>query len=305
MFQFALKTWASVAVVTAAVLGAAAPGFAADKPNLLIMGEDADEDTVPRDSRVFKRVLAALSNQMFDEGFDIFDETAVTLDNFEQGRVRRTDAELIDIARSVRRPPIDVAVIFSIYASAKELPYTTKIRTRIEGRLLNVKTGQRLGNFEVNSLPEWNGPRKCSRECILETVGGYARTLANDLGAVLAEKLGWLLEEPVVADSGGGDGIFNAYALVFDGFTPDEVGEIEEYLVVFSGYKDHRVVETRPTYSEFWYESDIKTTRLNRNMNKMLAYLDLRATVSFSGNTVRVTKITFRGKERNKDDTNW
>ena len=86
-----------------------------DQPNILVMGEDADRDTVARDGRVFKRVLDTLTDAMNDEGFRVYDEIAVTLDNFTQGRTRRSDAEIIDIARSVRSVAIDVAVIFSIY----------------------------------------------------------------------------------------------------------------------------------------------------------------------------------------------
>ena len=82
--------------------------------NILIMGEDADSDTVPRNNRVFKRVLSGLSNELHDEGFNVYDETAVTMDHSTQGRTRRVDQEIIDIARSVKRPLIDVATIFSI-----------------------------------------------------------------------------------------------------------------------------------------------------------------------------------------------
>ena len=49
------------------------PANAADMPNILIMGEDADNDTVPRNSRVFKRVLNGLSNELHNEGFNVYD----------------------------------------------------------------------------------------------------------------------------------------------------------------------------------------------------------------------------------------
>ena len=280
------------------------PSIAAEKPNIMIMGEDADRDTVPRNSRVFRRVLDALSNQLNEEGFDIFDETAVTLDDFAQGRTRRTDAEIIDIARLAKRPPIDVAVIFQIYASANQLAYTTKVKTRISGRLLAVKSGQRLGNFEVNSPREWVAPVKCPRECILEVVGTNARILANDLGAVLTEKLAHLLDRGDPGPSVDRGGIPTAYSMVFDGFNETDISDIEEYLVVFSGYK-----RMRPTYSssrrhEIWYESDISSGRLNRNLRKMLDHLDIRGTVQFSGNTYTVKKITFR-KRRVINKKDW
>ncbi|MFT6896674.1 MAG: hypothetical protein ACJA13_001077 [Paraglaciecola sp.] len=274
--------------------------FAADNPNILVMGEDPDEDTVPRDSRVFKRVVGALANQMHDNSFDVYDETAVTLDNFAQGRVRRDDAELIDIGRSIKHPPIDVVVIFSIYASAQEKEYTTKIKTRIEGRLLNVKTGKRLGNFEVDSGKFWNAPAKCDRECILEIVGDKSRVLANDLGAVLAEKLAWMVDGGAETgqDRSGTNDLMTEYSLIFDGFSATDFSDIEEYLVIFSGYNSHRPIEMRHTRSEIWYQSTIGTAKLNRNLKKMLEELDLRGAITFAGNTYTVKAITLRGKHK-------
>jgi len=286
----------------ASLLLVPAAASAADKPNLLIMGEDHDKDTVPRHSRVFKRVLAAVSNQISDLGYDVYDETAISLDNFAQGRSRRSDAELMDIARSVKKPPIDVAVFFSIYASAKAEEHTTKIRTRLTGRILNVSSGQFLDQFEVTSPREWNAEPKCTRECILETVGDYSRTLANDLGAILAEKL-----EAIVSPGTGGfkeQELANAYTLIFDNFSPEDVLEIEEYLVIFSGYSTHRPVYQSQRRAEIWYESTIGSAKLNRNMVRMLDELDLRGTVQFSGNTITVQKITLRGKKRERSVNN-
>ena len=271
---------------------------AADKPNLLVFGEDFDDDAIPRDSRVFRRVLTSLQEQLSDKGFDVFDETAVTLDNFAQGRTGRSDAEIIDIAKSITRPPIDVATIFTIYASARDVGHTTKVRVRIEGRLLQVKTGQHLGAFEVKGPPEWNAPAKCNRECIIESVGDYAKTLGNDLGSVLAEKLAWLVEGHTGTVSNTGSALPTAYNLVFDGFTPDEMLKIEEYMTIFSGYKTHRPGYSSNTRAEIWYESSIASARLNRNIQRMLAELDLRGTVQFSGNTFTLKKITLRGQQK-------
>ncbi len=282
---------------------ASAPSsYAIEKPNVLVMGDDADQDTVPRNSRVFRRVLDALSDELHNEGFDVFDEVAITLDNFAQGRTRRTDAEIIDIAKSIKHPPIDIAVIFSIYASAKEMSYTTKIKTRVTGRLLMVKSGQRLGNFEVQSPREWRAPADCPRECILEVVGKYSRILARDVGSVLAEKLASLYDadEETVTSSAK---INNGFDLVFEGFSDDDMFDIEEYLVVFSGYRTHRPVFSGWLHHEYWYESSITTTRLNRNLRKMMDHLGAKARVAFSGNKFVMTKIATRKRRKlNPDD---
>ncbi len=253
------------------------PGHAADKPNLLIMGEDADKDTVPCSSRVFERALNALSTQAGEEGFAVFDETAVTPGDFVQGRCRRTDAELIDIARSIRNPPIDVAVIFSIYASAEQLTYTTKVKDRVVGRLLDIRTGRRLGNFEVKSPSTTNAPHDCPRECILEAVGGETRILAQDLGAVLAIKLRSHLAEsaggPAEAATGGDrvEGLSTGFVVIIDGFQPEEVNDVEEYLVSFQGYEHHRPTRCSIRRCEYWYETSSDSARLNRNLRRMMA----------------------------------
>ncbi len=287
---------AAVALL-AAGLTLSLPLQAADRPNVLVFTEDSDDDTVPRDSRVNKRVLRAVESQLDDMGIDVYDETAVTLDQgFAQGRTRRTDAEIIDVSRAVQRPPIDVAVIYSIYSSARKTAAMTKVRTRIEGRMLQVNTGRFLGSFEVETPKEWTAPAKCNRECILETIGEDARIIGNDLGAVLAEKLAWMVDGGGSLQAGGA-GLPMAYTLEFDGFTPEEMLAVEEYLVIFSGYESHRPIYSSQRRAEIWYESSIKSGKLTRNLNRMLAELDLRGMVQFSGNTVKIQKITLRGQQ--------
>ena len=298
-----MKPLISSLAATAVVIGLthAAPTFAGEQPNVLVMGEDADKDTVPRNSRVFKRVLDALANEMNQEGFAVYDEVAVTLDDFNQGRTRRTDAEIIDIARSVNKPPMDVAVIYSIYASAQKTSYTLKVRARITGRLLNVQSGRRLGNFEVELPQADNVPTNCNRECILETVGKNAKMLARDLGAVLAKKLDFLSptdSDNTVKDDDSKRGMSQEYSLVFEGFTADDLSRIEEYMVAFKGYKKHRPTSTSLRIAEYWYESDSDVARLNRNLRRMLEHMGTNSRLVQSGNTFTLEKIT-KPKKRN------
>ena len=271
----------------------APPSMAIEKPNLLIMGEDADQDSVPRNSRVFRRVLDALTNEIHNEGFDVFDETAISLDDYAQGRVRRTDAEIIDIA-----------VIFTIYASARDFNYTTKIKTRVTGRILAVKSGQRLGNFEIESPREWTAAANCPRECLLETVGKYSKIIARDVGSVLAEKLVDIYDGDRDDDGYSKANLANGFSLVFDGFSEDDMLDMEEYIVVFKGYERHRAVYAGRMHHEYWYESSSTATRLNRNLRKMLKHIGISGRVQFSGNEYVVTRISKR-KRRNLDPNNW
>ena len=292
-------------VAAAIVMGAVAappPVVAASNPNVMIMGRDADRDSVPCDSRVFKAVLDRVANQLNQEGFNIFDETAATLANFEQGRCRRPDAELIDILRTVKRPPLDVAVLLAMYAGAEMRTYTAKVRVRISGRLLNVKTGQDLGSFEVEAPDDWNMRVDCARRrnCLLEGLVKFAGILANDLGSVLALKLDALTKTgaPAVAgaSAGGGGCLPNAYTFIFNGYTSDDMKLAEEYIVAFSDYRKHRPSHISPRRREYWYESCIEPGRLTRNFNEMFRYMNTPSTVNFAQarNTFTLKKITLR-----------
>jgi hypothetical protein len=272
---------------------------AANNANILVIGNDANKGSVSRNSPVFNRVIGALANQMHDNNFDVYDETAITLDGFDQDRINRTDAEIINIARSIKRPPIDIAVIFSIYVNTQAQGYSTKVSARIEGRLLNVQTGRRLGNFEIDNTKPWNVPSKCDLDCILENATDNSRLMASDLGAVLAEKLAWMTDggnSHLGLDRPGTNQMNAGYNLIFDGFSGENFAKLEEYLVVFSGYDSYRPTEIRYTRTEIWYKSSIGTAKLLRNIKKMLAELNFKATINFIGNTFTVKKITLRGK---------
>ena len=290
-----------VAVICCLIVITAPSAYAfGDRPNILIMGEDADDDSIPRNSRVFKRVLNAVSKQVQEMGFDVYDESAVTLDHFKQGRVRRSKDELIAIGRSVRKPPIDVVVIFRIFASIKDKAYVQKVTAHIEGQMIQVNSGKVLGNFEVKSPHNvWTAPAECSRECVINVVGDYSKILANDLGAILAENLVSIHNGSAGESmpSGIGTKMATDFSLVFDNFSSQMMSEIEEYLVIFSGYKAHR-----PTYSsarrfEIFYQSTIASAKLQRNLNKMLEQLELGVRLTFSGNTFTMEQYAFPHKK--------
>ncbi len=281
----------------------------ADQPNLLIMGEDADIDTVPRNSRIFNRVLRAMEAELQARGFRVYDETAVTMDITDPGRVRRTDAEIITVARRVQAVPIDAATVFQIYASAEQNPYAAivDLRVRISGRLLNVSTGQALANYEVSYAPGDLPPLPvaCNRDCVLENVGDQARRIGADVANVLAQHLDALSPprgaagttpgiavpgQPAVTPSGCA-GLTTAFTMNFRGFAGPELTRIEEFLVSFSGYDHHRIMRTDTVESSYWYESCSDIARLNRNLRLMLETMDLDANIRLTGNRFDIEKL--------------
>lgn len=278
-------------LIALAVMWCLAPlaAQAVEKPNVLVMGLDAQEQgagtqigIVARDTRVFTQVMQAIGIELERQGFDVFDERIVTLDSFKQNRVGRTEAELLDIARTVQRPPMDAVVIFSIYAGAKKLAYTTDVYARITGRIVNVRTGQKVGGFEVNSPRGWRASLSCERDCLLEALSRHTKTMGVDLGGVLAQQLATLTYDKKQGGKAGRDGLPTAYTLTFSGFTADDMTGVEEYLVAFNGYKLHRPVTSAPRGVEYWYEIDSDSARLNRNLRMMLDRVGVEGRINFS-----------------------
>jgi hypothetical protein len=293
--------------------------LAGEQPNLLVVGDDADQDTVPRHSRIFNRVLAALISDMNERGFKVYDETAASMDITNPGRVRRTDAELISIAQHIPKPPIDVIVVFQVYASVQQNAYSDikELRVRITGRMIQVQTGRALGNFEVAMGPRGLKPLpvSCNRDCILESVGNAAQPIAHEVGIVLAQKLDELspvkpkgpvaLNEPApvlppppppaASALHGCTGMSTAYSIVLKGFDSKETGWIEQTLMAFQGYQHERPVRAMPRYAEYWYETCSDETRLERNLHIMLDQLHGQHRLAFAAHRFEIEKIPGTG----------
>ncbi len=287
--------------------------------NVLVMGEDHDRDSVPRSSRVVRRVIDMLSDQLTAEGFSVYDETAIGLGEFAHGRIRRSDLELIEIAKAQTNPPIDVVVVFQLYARARPNVQRTAtvIESRLAGRMLNPQSGRQLGGFEVASPDSWRAPRPCAYECVLETVGEHARDLARDLGAVLARQLGHLVTASrtvaagpapgtaVVVEPPAPAGLAREYELVLENMTYQDVSDIEEYVRIFSGYLNHRPVEQSFRRVVFWYETRIDPGHLSRNLRRVMAELSISARITLDGNRYVVERINLRRERPEVGREGW
>ncbi len=294
-----------LALCVAISFAQARPALAGGKPNIIVVGADSDPASVRHDSRVHARAASALSDQLHEAGFDVFD--AVNLLPQQASRARRTDREIVIAARQAKRPPLDIGVIFSTYTKSRENDYGIWLGARVAGRMLNVRTGQLLATFELTSPKLRRAPSACTRPCLMEIIGREAQILARDMGAALAEKLIWVSDpgpasprkaQPPIAS------VTNGYALVLDGFTPEDITGIEEYLVVFRDYTRHRPVRVGGRHHEFWYESRASSGRLYRNLKKMLAHMGVRGRIDFAGNVFTIAKISQRA-QRGFEKGDW
>lgn len=261
-------------------------GGGTGRPNILVIGEDADPGTVPRHSRVFERTLRAIQNEMAGR-FNVYDETAVTLGLLEQDRVRRDDAELIEVCRAVTRPPLDVAVIFSLYPDTRRTNVATYVSTRVAGRMLQCRTGEFLGGFEQTFGPVVL-PRSSTHAGLLEAVGGEAQIIGRDVANVLRRRLAFLLQSP---DPANGGGLANEFTLVFNGFDREDMMSVEESWVRFEGYVGHRPIRSTPTRREIWYRTGSSGALLERSLSDALDRLGVETVIGFTGHTFTMEMI--------------
>ena len=308
-------------LIVALGLGHLAPISAgAQGLNIVFMGEDADEDSVPRGNRIFNRVIAAMGEEMNVQGYDIFDETAIAMNINPANRVRRMDSELIEVARAVQTPPLDVIVVFTIYASVREAAYADIVRpdVRIPGRILNVRTGQQIGSFEVSGLELPPLPVVCERECLLESVSDSAVILGAELAAALTSKLASFVAAPAEVTTGGPSVILitpnvspvtpvspvmsvdnceslpTAYVVRFEGLDTTEVTALEEYINSYACVESARPVRTSDRLVEYWYETRSDSARLDRNLRLTLEHMGVEGQLRFAGNTFVLTRIATR-----------
>lgn len=283
---------------------------AQDIPNVLVMTEDADPDTVPRNSRVQRNILSGMQDKMIQRGYRVFDEASVGIEGVTnmtvQGRSRRPRDELIMVARSANQP-IDVIVNYEVFASVDKRDFASFARLRIEGELLNAQSGLLMGSFEVTSPQTFRLPVECPRECLLEALSEEGRDLGRSLADVLADKLNDFFGAHgggavgagggtgvVGGTGGGGVGFERTYTLRFDECSPMTRMDFEPYLVIFEGYLNHRPGVCQGESCQMQYTSTIQPGKLQRNLEKMLLHANHPGRVYVEGNTYTVVCVPQR-----------
>ena len=80
------------------------------------------------------------------------------------------------------------------------------------------------------------------------------------------------------------------YALIFDGFSDDDMDMVEGRLLNLDGYFSHKLTESSSLNHKYQYNSTLTSAPLNRALRGMLRNLDIVGTVDFSGNKYTIHK---------------
>ena len=265
--------------------------------NVMVLGNDADPASLDHSHRIFRRVLTALEDELHFAGYDTWSEDAVTAQRFSDAAARRGESDLLEIARLANRPPMDIAVLFSIYPDAFSTAATTVVSVRLTGKLISLPDGRNLGAFEVDSPNTWTAPPNCTGECLLEEVGDRARLLAQSLGdvlvAMLDDQTGAAAFHPAQTNA-----LAKIYYLAFEGFDAADTRLIEEYLVAFTGYQNHTLNYASPRHTEYGYMTTDEAGELLRKFDAMLDRMGVAGQVIAAGNEFKVVHIPSQDARR-------
>ncbi|MAY65561.1 MAG: hypothetical protein CMM77_00370 [Rhodospirillaceae bacterium] len=268
-------------------------------PNITVLGETGRAGGLPRDDQVYKGAVNGISDALVRQGFRVFDETMVLPANLTD-QFSLTQADIIDLVRRATRPPIDIAVIFSIHGVSETVPYARKFRMGVSARMIDVASGRILASHDAVTPGAETLPLNCDRNCRYGGIARQANLLAADLGAVLAARL----REPAVgvaqntapvssvteAETSGAvsvrpAGASAAYVLVFRGLDATKGAALEDAIENLSGYEHHRMVSTGLGQREYWYESSAGAEHLERALRAAVERLGVTGSVVFNGSS--------------------
>ncbi len=270
------------AVAASMMILVAGPAAAQTGTNIrvLVMGEDSDPSSVKRSSDIFKRVLAEMNGSMMRYDFKMVDEESVAVDLGWKFTDRRPKMELLEAlklmnASSNATHHARAMVLFRVHATAKDLSFSNKVTTRIDGEIYDAATNQFLDTFEL-APAAYSAPADCNSVCISEVVGGKAREIAMSLGDILGKKLAYLSPSDN-ANNGSGTSNDNGYGMIttytvtlrhFD--TREGLSIIGVMADEFPGYISHNLMTKESALRRYEYVSKAKPYKLEEWINILL-----------------------------------
>lgn len=317
-----------MAAVTVGVMGVSGVSQAAvqqTKIPVLVMGEDSDPTSVKRSSDIYKRVLAGLKESMSRYGFRMMDEEFMAVDLGWRITERRPKTELIEAAKLANAAArantrSRAMVLFRIHATVKDLSFSNKVTTRIDGEIYDTVSNNFLGSFEL-APQAYPAPADCNSLCISEVVGGKARNIAEDLGNVLAKKLDYLHTDGNAGSSvsGGSNGgsipsyaesnIPTAYTVNMKYFdTREALAIIGVMADEFPGYKSHDLLDKGSVNRAYEYVTIAKAGKMEEWISILLIDMgfdiDRVIEIQVQGNTINLIKLNATPERaRSEDET--
>ena len=172
---------------------------------VIVIGEDSDQNAVPRDAEAYSRVVSVLQNAMSEAGYFAVDEQLLSSRlglEFTKGVRRQDFVTPLQAANATDDPLVHsrLAFVFSIFPIMQDMSMTRQLRVRVRGDIYDLATLRLIRSTEVQSETAKILPlddQICNSVCIEEAIGEQARNIASELAAELIDALNMITKEQV------------------------------------------------------------------------------------------------------------
>jgi len=281
-----------------------APASAQTGANIrvLVMGEDSDPASVKRSSDIYKRVLAEMKGSMMRYNFKMVDEEMAAVDLGWNVTDRRPKVELLEAVKLMNASPnathhARAMVLFRIHATTRDLSFSNKVTTRIDGEIYDMATNQFLDTFEL-APGAYAAPADCNKICITEVVGERAREIAMSLGDILGKKLSYLSPSDTANNTGddNGYGMVTTYTVTLRHFdTREGLSVIGVMADEFPGYISHNLMTKQSALRRYEYVTKAKPYKMEEWLTILLMDMgfdvDNQVNISVENGLIIIDKI--------------
>ena len=154
--------------------------------NLLLIGVD-ENTTLGRHTTPYKRSINAMSEVLQSQGFKVFDETNITLDDVTLYKKRLNKAKILRLTRSSTRAPLDVVILLEINYYTKKRGYGDKINASMTASAIDIDSGKFIAQAQGNA--SYNTADNCNIVCVKKVLTKNIKSLAIEVGSILASKI--------------------------------------------------------------------------------------------------------------------
>ena len=297
--QMSWKNTLNIIVAVVLLSTCAALKFAyAIQPTTTILVAAADERGPSGSAGLFPNFITQkIYDALVYDGYEV-----VGADQLEQVRVFASDQSqrnnLLSVARSMIRPPIDLIVLHKLKIDIRRTPEGPVGQFELEGEVLEVANGRRIFRIVMGAPRIFSFPVRCDRRCMQSYLKPHleqqAAVFADDLRYELERRIPDVKTNLVVQNDTipGICGMRRGWEITLSGFNLALLNHIEAYLVAFSCYIAHRPTETRPGQNIYWYESGISPAHFQRNLQRMSEDLGIEVSLAGQGGHYTMTYVS-------------
>ncbi|MEO1037544.1 MAG: hypothetical protein AAFX44_18440 [Pseudomonadota bacterium] len=271
----------SLVLLVCSVWGCAGSPSRAEQPrSIMIVGVDADLQSVSRNDRIFGAVEVAMAEPLAAAGYEVLTEDQVIPGRGPASDIRRSGDRTLALVRSVDEPSARFAALCTLYANSRREANQTRLRLRLGVDLVDLADGA-VSDFELTGSDDWFVPDSCTGDCLQRAFTVRAQELAYSAGALVSEQAARRGTRVAENRYTGSDvRLARQVELRFVGFTQAEIFRLEDQLQAFDEFRSIRLVYSsthRVTYS---YVTGLTVPRLHRRLAEELEAQGLDADIS-------------------------